>query len=144
VSEHDLTPEARVELRRRLAWWSVGAGMLLVVIGLFVAYVVVEQQREADDRLVARFVLCRELEALKAAERRTLRARIDDNEDFLQANPQGLPTIGVSAAQIQRGIDRDTQLLESLAAYPDGCAAFARDPSNLLVEVPEVPTQKED
>jgi hypothetical protein len=134
-----MTPEERVEFRRRARYWLIGGAFLIICIGFFVGYVVHEDRADLNDRIVARYILCKEMEALKAAERKTLSERIEDNEVFLAANPQGLPTIGISAAQIRRSIRRDTTLLEALAPYPKGCASFARDPDNLDVEVPELP-----
>lgn len=134
-----LTAAGQMEFRRRLRAWLVGAAILVVLIGLFVAFVVHSQRQEERDRLAARFVLCRELESLKAAQRVTLRERLLDSRAFLEQNPGGLPSIGINAEQLRRGIRRDERLLASLRPYPRGCGAFAHEPANLDVEVPPPP-----
>jgi hypothetical protein len=129
-----------VELRRKLTYWLVAAAFLLAAGGLFVGYVVHEERSDTEGRIVARFVLCRELESIKSAQRSDLTEKIDDAEGFLRANPKGLPLPGLGTTEIRRSIARNRRLRKSLAPYPDGCAAFAREPSNLDVEVPTVET----
>lgn len=134
----DLEPEAKVELRRQVKAWTWGGFVLAAIVGLFVWWIVTDANRREQDRLIARYVLCTELDSLKKAQREDLQEKIDDGETFLRANPRGLPLPGLGTREIRRSIDRQRALKRKLAPYPRGCAAFARDPARLNVHVPTI------
>jgi hypothetical protein len=109
------------------------------MLGMVLAVIIVEGNARERDRIIARYVLCRELESVKHAQRLDLTAKIRESEEFLEDNPMGIPGVpALNATVIRRGIRRNERLRASLAPYPRGCAAFARDPTKLHVDVPEV------
>lgn len=113
--------------------------VLFLFIGGFLFLVLHEAQAREEDRIDARYVLCQELEAVKRAQRIDLTAKIREATEFLEDNPQGIPNVpALNAAVIRRGIHRNKSLRADLAPYPRGCVAFARDPTRLNVDVPEL------
>lgn len=133
-------PDAEARTYRRIKRLWIGAVVwTALVIGAFLFFLLHEAAKRDADRIVSRYVLCRELENTKRAQRIDLTAKINESRAFLRANPQGIPNVpALSAALIRRGISRNEMLRASLAPYPRGCAAFARDPSDLHVTVPRV------
>jgi hypothetical protein len=125
------------ELYRRAIPWLLGLLLISMVMVGFAGLVFDAGKQREQERIVARYVICEELEKLKEVQRIRLRQQIKESQAFLKANPDGIP--GIPASLIQRGIDRNKDLLTGLSPYPNGCAAFARDPDRLNVRVPEVP-----
>lgn len=136
MPDSQLTPEARLELRRRLVPWVLGFAVLIAISALVGYYISESAAQREEDRITSRYVLCRELESVKRSQRRSLTEEIIDAETFIRQNPVGIP--GISAHQIQRSITRKRNERRDLAPYPRGCVAFARDPTALNVHVPEL------
>ena len=127
-------PHATISKKRRLAVWLgtiLGAALLVATLLLWALHVSAEQQAA---RVVARYVLCLELDKIKRAQREELSASINESRSFIA---QGGQIPGVSLELLQRGIDRRERLFNRLAPYPGGCVRFARDPQNLDVTVPK-------
>lgn len=133
--------KAHVTVRKKLKIWVYGAVVLILVASAFAYIAVHEADARAQDRLVARYVLCKELETMKSAQRIDLTEKINDAELFLSANPTGLPLPGLGPVEIRRAINRNKRLRRQLAPYPRGCAAFARNPAHLDVKVPTLPKE---
>lgn len=123
-----------ISKKKRLAIWLgtiLGAALLVAAMLLWALHVSHQQQAA---RVVARYVLCLELNKMKEAQREELRASIQESKSFIA---QGGQIPGVSLELLQRGIDRRERLYDKLAPYPGGCVKFARDPANLNVTVPK-------
>lgn len=132
-----MSPYSRMSARRRaILTFGIPVGLFVAMLSLVLVLIVLDRNARQEDRVVARYVLCRELESVKRAQRVELAAKIKESRQFLEENPGGIP--GLDAALIRRGIERNEMLRRSLAPYPRGCAAFARDPARLNVTVPEL------
>lgn len=131
---HSVMTDVTISKKKRLAIWLgtiLGAALLVAAMLLWALYISHEQQAA---RVVARYVLCLELNEMKEAQRDELRASINESKSFIE---QGGQIPGVSLELLQRGIERREVLYNKLAPYPGGCVKFARDPVNLNVTVPE-------
>lgn len=128
--------EVRSELRRRAVAWGILGSILVGLVALILAVAIRADQHYQQERIVARYVLCEELEAIKAAQRQTLTDEIREIRAFIDEG--GIPGL-VTEAQLVETLQRKIRLRQSLAPYPRGCAAFAHDPSRLNVTVPDAP-----
>lgn len=128
--------EVRSELRRRAVAWGILGSLLVGMVALILAVAIRADQRQQHERIVARYVLCEELEAIKAAQRQTLTDEIKELRSLIDEG--GIPGL-ITEAQLVETLQRKIRLRRSLSPYPKGCAAFAHDPSRLNVTVPDAP-----
>lgn len=134
-----MSPYSQMSPRRRAIYtFVIPSGLLLTMLTITIVLIVVAGNAREEDRMVSRYVLCRETDKIKAALRVDLTKKINDTVDFLIRNPDGIAGIPeLNGAVLRDAMARNIQLRKELAPYPRGCAAFARDPSDLNVHVPE-------
>ena len=140
TAEMNETIEAREDVQlqqmihRAVLRWAVVLALVVATAAAIAWYIHTQDVARQNERIVARYVLCLEIDSLKGAARASVMEGIEEREVLLQG---GFVT-GIEAERLQREIDRSRRFLESLKPYPGGCAAFARDPESRDVRVPEV------
>ena len=124
---------ATISKRKQLLVWitAFAVAAAFVVSMLFWALHVSHQQQR--DRIVARYILCVELEKVRSAQRAEVAEAIADAEEFLRT---GRTVPGISNDDIQRTIDRRKRLLAALHPVYGGCAEFARNPNHEDIVIP--------